>query len=133
MHAYDIPIFATDPMGTAYVAIDHDELVGAARIVLDQEAAHVARLAPELPVRAVLHQGSAGQMLVEASKDAAIVVVGAKHRSEFADVVLGSVCHKVLHHAHCPVVLVPQVSSHAACPVVVAGDHQLGLPSLGYR
>jgi nucleotide-binding universal stress UspA family protein len=107
LHAFDLPIYATDPMGTAYMAIDREELVAAAEAVLQSEVARIARLAPDVAVRTVAHEGSAGPMLVDASKGAAMVVVGAKQRGELVDLVLGSVGHKVLHHAHCPVVLVP--------------------------
>jgi nucleotide-binding universal stress UspA family protein len=111
-HAFDIPVYATDPLGAAYVPIDRDELVAAAEAIVQEEAARVVRIAPDIAVRTVVQQGSASSMLIDASKDAAMVVVGAKHRSELADLVLGSVCHRVVHHATCPVVLVPLPTDH---------------------
>ncbi|MFG2006829.1 universal stress protein [Spirillospora sp. NPDC048911] len=44
--------------------------------------------------------------LCEASRRAALVVVGAHDRKRFEVPLLGSVSHGVLHHAHCPVAVI---------------------------
>lgn len=55
--------------------------------------------------------GFAAAELIEASRDADLVVVGQRggaHSGGLAQYMpLGSVSHKVLHHAECPVVVVP--------------------------
>ena len=56
-------------------------------------------------VRAV--NGIAAEELLNASRDADLLVVGFRGSSSFARAVLGSVSNKVVHHAHCPVVVVP--------------------------
>jgi len=61
---------------------------------------------PDVPVRRKVVRGSAGRVLVEESKGAQLVVVGARGRGGFAGLLLGSVSHGLLHHAHCPVAIV---------------------------
>ncbi len=60
---------------------------------------------PSVTVRAV--NGIAAEELLNASRDADLLVVGFRGTSGFARVVLGSVSNKVVHHARCPVVVVP--------------------------
>jgi nucleotide-binding universal stress UspA family protein len=54
--------------------------------------------------------GFAAKELIDASHDADLLVVGARggpHGDGMAHQMLGSISNKVLHHAACPVVIVP--------------------------
>src|SRR6516165_6867723 len=60
---------------------------------------------PSVTVREIC--GIPAEELVLASKDADLIVVGSRGTGGFARLLLGSVSSQVVHHAHCPVVVVP--------------------------
>jgi nucleotide-binding universal stress UspA family protein len=51
--------------------------------------------------------GIPAEELVDASKDADMLVVGSRGTGGFARLLLGSVSSQCVHHAHCPVVVIP--------------------------
>jgi nucleotide-binding universal stress UspA family protein len=56
-------------------------------------------------VRAV--SGLPAEELINASREADLIVVGSRGGGGFAKLILGSVSRQVLHHAHCPVAVIP--------------------------
>jgi nucleotide-binding universal stress UspA family protein len=69
----------------------------------------VARLSAPGPASVTVHvaNGFAAEELIHASQDADLIVVGTRGGGGFAQLVLGSVSSQVIHHAACPVVVVP--------------------------
>lgn len=51
--------------------------------------------------------GFPARTLIDVSSGADLLVVGNRGGGGFGSLVLGSVCNQVVHHAHCPVVVVP--------------------------
>ena len=60
---------------------------------------------PQVTVTVI--NGFAARALIEASADSDLVVVGNRGGGGFPRLNLGAVASQVVHHAHCPVVVVP--------------------------
>ena len=81
---------------------------------LDLESQAVTRLAETVTsvvgdsatVTLRAEQGHPAAVLVAASKDARLLVLGSHGHGGFAASLLGSVSQQCIHHAHCPVVVV---------------------------
>jgi nucleotide-binding universal stress UspA family protein len=77
----------------------------AAEEAVAKAAAQLGESRPaSVTVRAV--SGFPAQELIEASREADLLVVGSRGNGGFARLLLGSISDKVMHHAHCPVVVV---------------------------
>lgn len=62
---------------------------------------------PEVPVTEHVEIGSAGEVLLSVASRAQLLVVGRRARRTAVGARIGSVAHSVLHHAPCPVAVVP--------------------------
>ncbi|MGW0969307.1 universal stress protein [Streptomyces sp. NPDC002516] len=104
VHVYRAP----DPVTDARLAE-----VDGPRLLAEHERAVVAALGPwcekfpEVPVAETVLRGRAAAELVRATAGAALVVVGRGERETRFGTCLGPVAHAVLHHADCPVAVVP--------------------------
>lgn len=72
---------------------------------------------PDVDVEIVPAQGrQASAALIEAAKDADLLVVGSRGAGGFTGLLLGSVSEQVTHHARCPVVIVKRSGSDTKQP-----------------
>jgi len=69
----------------------------------------LARLGDDQPAEAHVHLriGIPAEELLDAAKDADMIVLGSRGAGGFARLLMGSVSAQVAHHAHCPVVIIP--------------------------
>ncbi|MET9675359.1 universal stress protein [Streptomyces sp. NPDC006482] len=88
-------------------ADDSVELVRGAEQEQEERLRPFAARWPDVEVVPSVAPGDAAGRLVEGSRDAGLVVVGRHHRHRLGSLLIGSVAHAVLHHAHCPVAVVP--------------------------
>lgn len=94
-----IPVAATDLMDDLALERQAAErsLDDALASVLGDDASSIER---------ILGEGSPSEVLVDASADADLVVVGSRGRGGIKGALLGSVSQHLAQHAHCPVVIV---------------------------
>ena len=108
-------VWATEPAlgyGIVVPAAWADDVAGEVRAatqrLVDDLAARVRAAHPGLDVQAVTLDGPPGQTLARHARevDAGLVVVGSRGHGGFAGMLLGSVSHRVVHDATCPVMVI---------------------------
>ena len=114
------------PAGTPWdVQVDGQivgEVGGAAQGQVDRAIASVQRDFPDLRVTAAAVEGPANQLLVEASEESLMTVLGSRNLSAFGAAIMGSVSTVVAARAHGPVVVVAgPPGDPAENPAVVVG------------
>lgn len=75
--------------------------------LLTEQLATGAAAHPDVPVHHTLTRDRPAHTLVEQSANAQLVVVGTRGRGGFRGLLLGSTSQALIHHAHCPVAVVP--------------------------
>lgn len=85
------------------------------RIVLE-----VLGACPDVEVTMLALEGPAAEVLVEAARDASVLVLGDRGRGDFAGMRLGSVGLHCLEHATCPVMIVRTRCPYRVAPLALA-------------
>jgi nucleotide-binding universal stress UspA family protein len=101
VHAWQPPT----PTGAGYT-VDEREAEEAARWATVRATSDLRRRYPDVEVVEDVVRGHPVEVLRDASRQAALMVVGAHHRHGLGGLHLGSVSHGVVHHAHCTVAVV---------------------------
>ncbi|GAA1383270.1 universal stress protein [Kitasatospora putterlickiae] len=84
---------------------DETELAGKARREAARAVAEALGPQPPVEVRIEARYGSPAGALIEASRDAALLVVGSRGLGGFSGMLLGSVAQHCTRHAACPVLV----------------------------
>jgi nucleotide-binding universal stress UspA family protein len=112
VHAHAIPTLfvAPDPVLGASPPIPDPEIAQrheqAAETLLAEEIDQVA--SDDVTIERRVVTGSAPDALLRAAREGDLLVVGSRGLGGFKGLLLGSVSQQVVHHAPCPVVIVPQ-------------------------
>ncbi|GAA6527110.1 universal stress protein [Intrasporangium sp. DVR] len=85
---------------------DPETILSWMRAGLELEAERVRAAQPSLEVTSEAVFGDPGSVLAELGSAAGLVVVGSRGRGGFTGMLLGSVSHRVIHDAVCPVMVV---------------------------
>ena len=78
---------------------------GDAKRTLIEALAEVSGLDPDVPVRPLVTEGHAVDVLLRAASGADLLVVGSRGHGGFTAALLGSVSMQCVLHAHCPVLV----------------------------
>jgi nucleotide-binding universal stress UspA family protein len=115
VHAWSLPLIdalpdpwaiGLQPLGSSEDVL-HDHVEIAARQVLDDAVDKARAVEPDLEIIGELAEDRPAAALLSAARDAGLLVVGSRGRGGFAGLLLGSVSAQCVHHAPCPVVVVP--------------------------
>lgn len=107
----DVPlrvIRVWEPPGERWVppGFDPEEATATERAAAEEELARWRETFPDVEVDLRVSPGNPAALLVEASREAQLVVVGSRGRGGLRGMLLGSVSQQLLQHAHCPVAVV---------------------------
>lgn len=100
------PLYAYSP-GSMRLADEAGGLVPFEEKALHEVLAPWRERYPDVRVAEHVEIGSAGEVLLSASASASLLVVGRRAKRGAVGPRIGSVAHAALHHANCPVAVVP--------------------------
>jgi nucleotide-binding universal stress UspA family protein len=104
--AWELPTVYAAPGFVPPVDFDPEAYEKAASRIVDSALEEQQSATQDIEIDRVVTNGHAAHVLVDASADAELLVVGSRGRGGFAGMLLGSVSQHCVQHAHCPVVVI---------------------------
>ncbi|KOV36019.1 universal stress protein UspA [Streptomyces sp. XY431] len=104
------------PLTALHVAHPSASLPGQEERALAEALAGRQDKYPDVELHSELIEAHARPALIDASRAAQLLVVGARGRGGFAGMLLGSTSQAMIQHAHCPVVVVRHEEQPAQAP-----------------
>jgi nucleotide-binding universal stress UspA family protein len=113
VHAWSVPLVLLVPSADAFGVPEPAGSLEEVRTALEKgakkvlDASLIGVKADDIVIKRELAEGKAARVLIDAARDANLLVVGTRGLGGFTGLLLGSVSHQCTHHAPCPVVIVP--------------------------
>ncbi len=106
VHAWEPPVLTGSPVGEVPPVVIDGSFDDAAHLLIADALAHVDTTG--LTVQQVVVEGPPGATLCAHAADAALLVVAASGHGKVLEALIGSVSNYCVHHARCPVVVMPR-------------------------
>jgi nucleotide-binding universal stress UspA family protein len=107
IHAFEIPSYDYLVLPDPYQLVSSREVAGEETRLVSELLAGFCSTYPDVQVEQRVVRGPTITSLLEASTDAAMLVVGTRGRGLVLGGILGSTSHGLLHHAKIPVAVIP--------------------------
>ena len=114
LHAWQFPaVGVTSYAGDVLPVFGRSDVERLAAEVLDGAAHLAAELVPDVKVELELVRGHPAAVLIDASRQARLLVIGSRGLGGFKGMLMGSTSSACAHHSRCPVVIVPALETKA--------------------
>jgi nucleotide-binding universal stress UspA family protein len=131
VHAWDLEIDGTS--AALAWSVDWQQADEQERALVAESVAGFSAEYLTVDVRRHVVRGHPVAELVRQSENAALLVLGTRGRGSVKGMILGSVSHRVLHDAHCPVAVVTSSDHASAAPTSTRHEFHLPVPPVRER
>ncbi|GAB3647389.1 universal stress protein [Glycomyces tarimensis] len=104
VHSWQVPV----NYGAVAVMMPSETFAEGAADMLRESVAEATGGEERVSVERLVAEGHPAAVLLDRAKEADLVVVGNRGHGGFVGAILGSVSQHVIHHATCPVVVIPE-------------------------
>ena len=109
VHSWEPPVLTGSPVGEVPPVPVDATFDDAAHLLIADALTHVDTTG--VTVRKVVLEGPAGATLCEHAADADLLVIAASGHGKVLEALIGSVSNYCVHHARCPLVIMPRKRS----------------------